>query len=484
YVDRASSEERVASGPFVAQSALAAALADPNPATAFDAFGDGSYTNPATLAGLRQDDFSRRTVDQWEANLTAHGPIADWDGRQIELALGSDWRYETLDAWQINAAEVAAASHLQSHAAAVFGELSIPIVTSSQPAWWARQARASLAARYESDAGLGSGLTPRAGLDWSPIAHFTLEGSWGRSFSAPDLADLDESANQLAITVLPDPKSPSGTSAVLLWTGGNEDLRDETATTWTAGARFDALADRLTFAVTYFDIDYVGRIERIDYSASFLTDPVYAALVTRDPTPAERQNACGRGMFVGTAADCTGAPIAALIDMRLNNVAATQTSGFDLAAKYRTVLRAGELESGLDATYLLAFRQTQFDGTPSENLLDTTGYPIDLRLRGTLSFRHGPFTAAGAVNYFDSYRDTFSDPERRIGSWTTVDLQLSYALGQGGPAALAGTAVTLAAQNVLNTNPPFVDNPAGVGYDPENADLLGRLMSLTLRKDW
>lgn len=484
YLNYAGYDEQVQSGPEVGQAALAAALADPDPATAFDPFGDGSYTSAATLASIREQDVSSRDDDLWAANLSAHGVLFDLSGHRIELAVGSEWRYETLRSFAAEGPTVAASDRLDSHVAAIYGELSVPLVLPSDGVAGVERAGVSIATRYESDAALGSALTPRFGLDWSPVPHLTLKSSWGRSFQPPDLADLDESMNQLAITVLPDPKSPTGTSSVLLWTGGNADLRDQTATTWTAGTQLDALDRRLTVAVTYFDIDYVGRIDRVDYSTSFLTDPIYAPLVTRDPTAAQRQIACSQGVFIGTPSDCLDAPVAALVDMRLNNVAATEMSGVDFGVKYRTATRAGDLDAAVDSTYLFAFRETQFAGSPSEDLLDTTGNPIDLRVRGTLSFRRGGFGATGAVNYFGSYIDTYSDPQRRIASWTTVDLQVSYDFGTRGPAFLDGAAIALTARNVLNANPPFVNNPAGVGYDPENADLLGRVLSIGLRKAW
>lgn len=484
YLDRSSSQEHVASGALINEAALSGALADPDPATAFDAFGDGSFTNPETLAGIREEGLLLQDVDLWSAEASAQGTLLDWGDRRIALAVGSDWRYETLRFLATQGGAVTGSSHLDSHAAAVYGELSVPLVGESERVTGIESARVSLAARYESYASLGSALTPRIGLDWSPVAPVTLRFSWGRSFQAPDLADLDQSANQLAITVLPDPKSPTGTSPVLLWTGGNADLHDETATTWTAGARFSALEDRLRIDATYFDIDYIGRIERIDFSTSFLTDPIYAPLVTRDPTAAERQIACSQGVFVGTASDCTAAPVAALVDMRLNNVAETETNGVDFGAQYRTPAGGGELDAGLGATYLFSFRSTQFMGSPSEDLLDTIGNPIDLRLRGTLALRRRGFGGAVTLNYLDSYLDTDSSPVRPIGSWTTVDLQLSYDFGKPGASLLDGTAIVLSAQNVFNRNPPFVNNPQGVGYDPENADLLGRLTSLTLRKAW
>ena len=38
---------------YVNLTAAELALADPNPATAFNPFGDGSFTNPATLQAIR-----------------------------------------------------------------------------------------------------------------------------------------------------------------------------------------------------------------------------------------------------------------------------------------------------------------------------------------------------------------------------------------------------------------------------------------------
>jgi len=40
-------------------------------------------------------------------------------------------------------------------------------------------------------------------------------------------------------------------------------------------------------------------------------------------------------------------------------------------------------------------------------------------------------------------------------------------------------------ENVFNKQPPFLNNDVGaVAYDPENADLLGRRVSLNLRHEW
>jgi hypothetical protein len=50
---------------------------------------------------------------------------------------------------------------------------------------------------------------------------------------------------------------------------------------------------------------------------------------------------------------------------------------------------------------------------------------------------------------------------------------------------LQNTFVELNAINVFNVSPPFLNNQiAAIGYDQENADPDGRLLSLQVRKTW
>ncbi len=39
-------------------------------------------------------------------------------------------------------------------------------------------------------------------------------------------------------------------------------------------------------------------------------------------------------------------------------------------------------------------------------------------------------------------------------------------------------------QNLFDSDPPFYDSPLAIGYDPANADPLGRLISIQLTKVW
>jgi outer membrane receptor protein involved in Fe transport len=75
-----------------------------------------------------------------------------------------------------------------------------------------------------------------------------------------------------------------------------------------------------------------------------------------------------------------------------------------------------------------------------------------------------------------------------VSDYTTVDLRVAYDFSsqfKGG--ILSGFTVALAAQNLLDEDPPstIVLSPAtDIGFDPANASPLGRLLSIELTKTW
>jgi outer membrane receptor protein involved in Fe transport len=72
-----------------------------------------------------------------------------------------------------------------------------------------------------------------------------------------------------------------------------------------------------------------------------------------------------------------------------------------------------------------------------------------------------------------------------VSSYTTFDTQLRYELAPFSTSFLQNTRLELNAINVFNRTPPFLNNSiASLGYDQENADPTGRLLSIQLRKAW
>lgn len=457
-----------------------AALDDPNPATAFNPFGDGSHTNPDTVSRIRGTTSFSGTSDLWTAQAVAEGPVWRLPGGDMRLAVGAEYRRQEFSSTGRETTGALNKAQYNRDLSAAFAELRVPLVgpTSLRPG--VNRLEVSLAGRYEKYGDFGDSTNPKFGVEWSPVAGLSFRGSWGTSFKAPAVLDLSETQNLSFIFPIPDPLAEAGFSDALIWTGGNADLKEETATVWNLGIEISPPAmPNLKLGLTYFDIDFKDRIELVLDPFSALLDPAFADVVTRTPTDEQREVACSRSTFLGNPDDCRNMPIAALVDGRISNSAVVRNRGLDFLASYRLESGIGAFTFNLNGTYLTKFARALRRTSPLLDNLNTPLNPVDLRLRSSVSWSRGGFEGTVYTNYTDSYRDTLSEPEREIDSWTTFDLGLSYNLPM-----LGGTAVLLNVQNVFDQGPPFYNNPAGFGYDPVNAALLGRFVSFQLRKSW
>jgi iron complex outermembrane receptor protein len=490
YANYAQEKENQFTGGEVDQTALAAALADPDPATAFNPFGDGSHTNPATLKTLATG--SRYYFDSRlrSADVTADGPIGNLPGGAIKLALGADQRNQVFDTvYPLTAVTPVSRTSLSRNVTAAFGELTVPLFGKDNGAMGYRRLDLSFAGRYEHYGDFGQAATPKFGMVWAPFDAVALRGTWGRSTRAPTLSDLNTSQNVVVASYpLADKSSTQGFSNVLIESGKNAALTLERARSWTTGIDLDARqwAAGLTFSATYFNIDFRNRIENPEFSADILDDPVFAGLVTRNPSAEQIDSACSQGRnLLGTAAACRQSAVTAILDLRTQNAASVRTQGLDFNVSYDRVWAPGTLKLRLDGTYLFRFTQQEEAGAPPQQLLDTQNNPINLKMRGTLSWQQRRWGATVGINFQNHYMDILSEPNRTVSSYTTLDTQLRYELAPFGANFLENTRIELNAINVFNASPPFLNNSvAGLGYDQENADPNGRLVSIQVRKAW
>jgi iron complex outermembrane receptor protein len=175
--------------------------------------------------------------------------------------------------------------------------------------------------------------------------------------------------------------------------------------------------------------------------------------------------------------------IGAIFDSRYQNLSAVTTSGLDLSSLYRAAVVSGTLELGVDGTYILQFDNRVSPKSPATSILNTPYNPIDLRLRGRVSYTRGPISLNGFLNYVNSYTDNRVSPTVSAASWTTTDVSAVYRFINGAE-PLRNAIVTLAVVNVANRNPPFLTNQSvyPVDYDGANANPLGRFYSLQISK--
>ncbi|HEV2268787.1 MAG TPA: TonB-dependent receptor [Steroidobacteraceae bacterium] len=475
-------------------AALAAALADSNPATAFDPFGQGSYTNPATLAAIRAIYPLDSASGIESTSLLADGPLFALPAGEAKLAVGMERRQETLDLDEGQPAAAGGPSITHGygrHVSSLFSQLVLPLAGSAHGRHGTPDLQLSLSGRLEHYSDFGAAFNPMADIHWLPLQSVKLRASWGRSFRAPTLDDLyDTSNNAAGSVVLPDPRSPSGRSLVLIEEGSNPGLKQETARTWTTG--FDLAPPYVagaTLSLTYYSINYDNRIGQPaagDPNAILALGNEWSAVITRNPTQAQIAAVCNSAVYQGSAQSCLVSAPAAIVDARLANLVATRTSGLDLEARQQLHNRAGNFALGVTGNYVFHFEQAAAAAAPPSDILNTVGNPLALRLRGTLGWtRRGPRQRGPrlelTVNHTGAYRNPASTLLPRVSAWTTVDFQAAYGMGPGtGP--LSATEVTLNVVNVLNHDPPFVDTE--FGYDVYNVQALGRVVSLDISKSW
>jgi len=476
--------------------ALPLALADSDPATAFNPFGDGLNTNPATLQGLLfpDDAFANDFESEvWSLNLVADGTLFELPGGGVKLAAGIDFRDESFASISKNPFLVGGILEDTGdrEVFAAFGEVYIPLVGENNRRGGVEKLAVSAAVRYEDYNDSGSTTNPKVGLLWSPAEGLNIRGSYSTAFQAPRLLDRNTTANGAVIVPLPDPMGVFfGSTISLLQSGSGPDLENETSTNWTVGFDFAPPGvPGLKFDLTYFYIDFKDRLASVPNPLTiFFEEERFASRINRTPSQAQLDAICSSPEFFDTGQPCTVANIGAIVDIRLDNTARTKVSGLDGNFFYGFDLGngGGRLDFRLNGSYLFKFEEQFSSIAPVFDIVDTINNPVDFKMRNNITWSHNSgFSATAFINYTDSYKDNLSDPERDIDSWTTVDLTLTYNTRDGlGNMGLNDTTFSISVLNVFNTDPPFANNPIGVGYDPENADPLGRFISFNLVKKW
>jgi outer membrane receptor protein involved in Fe transport len=87
---------------------------------------------------------------------------------------------------------------------------------------------------------------------------------------------------------------------------------------------------------------------------------------------------------------------------------------------------------------------------------------------------------AAFVNFQTGYHDPSAD--RQVSSWTTIDATVGYTLKDRN--SDGETKFSVRGLNIFNVNPPLLLDTIGLGYDHENADLLGRRASVSIQRCW
>jgi outer membrane receptor protein involved in Fe transport len=390
----------------------------------------------------------------------------------------------------------------------LFGEVFVPIVSEDQNVPFVERLELSLAARFTSFEDAGQDTVPKIGLLWSPISPFTIRATYGESFRAPSLAQLDPNGatNQLE-RALVGVTAPAPYLRVL---GPMAGLAPETAETATIG--FDFRPEWLggfELSGTYFTIDYTGQIARAAQSGNAFINPA-ANLDILYPAPSAAyveellRSTRNTGNTTGLPIDFSDPASAAttlfadpnfrVLDDRFRNLALSEVEGLDASISTRFDTPIGEVGLGVQATRIFEFNKQNSPNAPIVIVVDRSLYPVDFRGRAFASLSNGGFSGTISINYVDDYTNAVAvGGSTPIESWTTADLSLTYEIGADDSARfLSGTRVSFSVQNMTDEDPPFLGSGLGtdgtltnpIGFDPANANPLGRLVTLGVTHRW
>ena len=435
----------------------------------------------------------------WSIDVAADGTVGNVPGGEVRLALGGQFRNTSFDQ-----GFTTYPARGDREIAALYAEARVPWVSAQNRRTGIERLEFTLAGRLEEYDDFGGTFDPKLGLSWAPIKDLNLRSTWGTSFTAPLLSQMNLADNYGSYENGRFHDGSGGTTPTLVLYGSGANLKPEEAATWTAGFDIAPLAlPNAALSMTYFEIDYRKRI-RNPFPSGYdiwgvLLEPNYAAVVTRNPDPLELGALLNRLRFV----DCTdgydyiGAcnpsadEISAIVDSRVRNLASVRMSGLDLLARYGMNSTIGEWVFSLNGHYVLDNREQLVPNTPHIVGINDVWRPVDLRLRNSVSFTRGALATTATVNYTDGYSDRRSVEtagalkRSSVASWTTVDLtvqlDLTKRLSRFG---LPGATLALSAINLLDRDPPFVANRFGLTFDGVNANPLGRFVSAQLTARW
>jgi iron complex outermembrane recepter protein len=351
------------------------------------------------------------------------GSVMELPGGPIGFAAGAEYRREASDTepaqelidgltWYGSVTPARGSFDVKE----LFTEINLPLLKDAR---FAEKLSFGAAFRVSDYSTVGSTSTWKVDGVWAPVRSVTLRGTYAQAVRAPNIAELfqPESSTTNFITdpcdinetnngtstraancaelleglgVDPTTFLPSNTPQATLFTegiyGGNRELTEETATTWTAGFVLrPEFVPGLTMAFDWYDIeieDAINTPEAQELAQLCVDNPTldssYCAGIDRDPDT---------GYIVG-------------FTVRPDNVASFKTAGLDVAISYLfDTENLGGFKVQLVGGYLDKLEFISVPGAEVDNDLEEQYFP---KFSATLdmSWTHGPLTLAYGLNWF------------------------------------------------------------------------------------
>lgn len=390
-------------------------------------FGEGSITAEAADY-IRADLNQRVTIKQQTFQGFMSGSVFDLPAGAVRGAFGIDYRKDSLrlrgdELSNIGGTTGNTVPDFGGSIAAMegFGELNIPLLT-DQPFFRLLSLDVSARVADYDIRSVGTVFSYRAGLQWAPVNDLRLRAQFARAQRAPDLAELyspprgdfdtvrdvcdgvsPTTAGRIAARCLEDPgiqaaiagaiadgdepEFDQGSSNIYSPNGGNLNLKEETADTLTVGAVFEPrFLPRLSISADYYDIDIADAISQ--YGNEDILLQCYDSDLPASDNP-----------FCGDVARNPNNGRILRLTQRQFNVSSLETSGIDVAVRYRFDLSdslgiPGRWDLRYDGTHILK-QESRFFGLEGLVITDQRG---DLS-QGSFKYR-GRATASWRLDGF------------------------------------------------------------------------------------
>lgn len=395
-------------------------------------------------------------------------------------------------------------------ARSAFAELYVPVFSEDQNIPFMRSLVFDVADRYDHYSNVGGRPDPKVSFTWGMSRDVSVQGTWGRSFVAPNLVQSDPfvfsykgfagSVPNLTGNPAIQGTIPGLVNAGLI--GGNqENLQPETATTWSLGTTVTPHGvPELKLSATYYHISYKDLILGVSSFPAGLFSTAGYAIYKPFIHPVHNPSTCSATnpdydpallpyiQAVGIYGIVTPEQLCQMnvwVDGRNTNVGSMVENGADFDGRYQ--FRAGDSTWAfdLDVTKIMSESMALTPSQPRIAILGSmlNGGLVPWKGRASATWMKGPVSATIFGNYIGRYRNDnplFGRAESQVPSWTTfdLDLRLFFDVSASVPDWLAGSSVALHVNNVFDRDPPIVLTAAGAAFDGNNANVFGRVVSL------
>ncbi|UVO54381.1 TonB-dependent siderophore receptor [Sphingomonas sp. SUN039] len=472
----------------VNNTALTAALASATAATAFDPYGL-NRTSAATISGIYNQISINPTIGNftgYEARL--NGPLFRLPGGEVKVAVGYEGQEFSVDLGiaRGNPGTTVVFTTRGRRVDSLYAELLVPLFGSENEVPGFRKLDLNAAVRQDRYSDVGKTVNPKFGVNWSPVQGLMFRGSYGTSFRAPTLPQIYGNTNQLFVQ---NYQNPAGGAPIVgvARSGGNLGLNPESATTWSVGADIEPVRD-LRLSLTYFNVDYRNQVVALLSDLAVLTRASQydgTGLIVQGAAAGQAVAALvAQGLAVsGTFPGGNPLNVTVYVDGRSQNLASSVTRGIDFQANYtlRTE-NSGTFGFNLSGTYLTAYNTAQTPTAPVISQLNQIFQPLQFKARASINWEQGPFGVMLRATHLNGYTNTAVTPNQSVKSYTPIDLNLTWKIGDRATPFVFGVEV----RNLFNIAPPYVNIAPSVngsgGYDASAADPIGRLFAVSVRK--